>query len=276
MAQSTVTVRFCGVRGSVPTPGASTQGVGGNTSCVELAGEEPILFDAGTGLRAFGAGLMKKPPAAVHILLGHYHWDHMLGLPFFPLIFGGNTVIHVYGERKEGGGPREALARQFAPPHFPVDFAFIQKSCRFHDLQAGDSFKIGRTAIKVGRLNHPQQAVSFRATRDGVSVVYATDHEHDGKGDKGLVKFARDADLLVYDAMYTGASYNAGKKGWGHSTWEEGCRIAREADVGRLGLFHHDPQHDDKTMRTIERAARKAFKGAFAAREGQVLRFTGR
>lgn len=272
MAQTPVTVRFWGVRGSVPTPGASTNKVGGNTACVEVdTGGEPILIDAGTGLREFGRELLKKPPAAVHIFLSHYHWDHMLGLPFFPPVFGGKMVVNVYGEKKDTGGPREAVMRQFANPHFPVDFKVLEKTCRFHDLQEGDGLKVGKTSIKVGRLNHPQGAVSYRVTASGKSMVYASDHEHDGQGDASLLRFSKGADLMVYDAMYTGASYAQGKAGWGHSTWEEGCRVAEAAGIRHLMLYHHDPIHDDKAMAAIERGARKLFKGAQVAREGLAI-----
>lgn len=273
MANSSITLRFWGVRGSVPTPGASTQKVGGNTACVEVGtGGEPVIFDAGTGLREFGLQLLKKPPAAVHILLSHYHWDHLLGLPFFPPVFGGNVVVNVYGERKEGGGPREAIMRQFASPHFPVDFKVLEKTCRFHEVKEGQVLQLDRAKVTVGRLNHPQGAVAYRVQVDKTSVVYASDHEHDGQGDGGLVAFSKGADAIIYDAMYTGASYALGKKGWGHSTWEEGCRVAKDAKAKRLFLFHHDPVHNDATMAAIERAARKLFKGTTVARERALVK----
>lgn len=272
MPSAPVTVRFWGVRGSVPTPGRATTKVGGNTACIQLnAGGDPVVFDAGTGLREMGRTLLADPPPKVHLLLSHYHWDHMLGLPFFPPVFGGRTHVHVYGERKRGGGPKEAVARQFAAPHFPVDFGMLNRNLSFHDVKPGDAFRLGRTSIRVGRLNHPQGAVGYRATVGGRVFVYASDHEHDGRGDKELVRFCKGAHVLVYDAMYTGSSYDVGKKGWGHSTWEEGCRVARDAGVDRLFLFHHDPVHDDRQMLAIERQARRLFRGASVAREGSEV-----
>jgi phosphoribosyl 1,2-cyclic phosphodiesterase len=272
MASSSAGLKFWGVRGSIPTPGRSTAGVGGNTSCVELVGgTRRIVFDAGTGLRELGREAISQPDVEIHILLSHYHWDHMLGMPFFPPIFNPRAVIHVYGERKDGGGPEEALARQFAAPHFPVPFDVIRRHVQFHELKVGDVVRIGGARIEVGRLNHPQGAVSFRARLAGRTVVYASDHEHDGAGDEALVKFARKADALIYDAMFTDESYAAGKKGWGHSTWQEGVRVAREAGAARLFLFHHDPLHDDRRMAAIQRAAAKAFSGATVAREGMSV-----
>jgi phosphoribosyl 1,2-cyclic phosphodiesterase len=274
MASSPVGLKFWGVRGSVPTPGRTTAGVGGNTSCVEfVGGPQRVLFDAGTGLRELGREAIAHPETEIHILLSHYHWDHMLGLPFFPPIFNPRACIHLYGEHKQpGGGPHEALMRQFQAPHFPVAFDIIQKQVHFHEIKAGDDFKIGPTRIQVGRLNHPQGAISFKARLRGKTAVYASDHEHDGLGDKELIRFARNADAIIYDAMFTDESYAASnKKGWGHSTWQEGVRVVQQAKAKRLFLFHHDPIHDDKKMAAIQRAAHKAFAGAHVAREGQFV-----
>lgn len=272
MASDRAVLRFWGVRGSVPTPGLATAKVGGNTACVELqAAGRRILFDAGTGMRAFGASLLGEKKVDVTLLLSHYHWDHMLGLPFFGPLFSPTTTLDIYGELKENGGPREALMRQFTSPHFPVDFAMLPSRLNFHNLHDGDAFKVGRASVKVGRLNHPQEAIGFRVTVAGATVVYASDHEHDGKGDAGLVKFTRGADVLIYDAMFTDESYHSGKKGWGHSTWQEAVRVAREAGVKTLVLFHHDPIHDDKRMVEIERELRKSFPGGVVAREGMEL-----
>lgn len=266
-------LRFWGVRGSVPTPGLPTAKVGGNTACVELAfGRTRIVFDAGTGMRPFGASLVGDGAVEVTLLLSHYHWDHMLGLPFFAPLFAPTTTLHIYGEAKENGGPKEALMRQFASPHFPVDFAMLPSTLDFHPVHDGDAFKVAGAKVKVGRLNHPQDAIGYRVTVGGSSVVYASDHEHDGKGDKGLVKFCKDADVLIYDAMFTDESYEGGKKGWGHSTWQEAVRVAREAGVKTLVLFHHDPVHDDRKMGQIERAMQKVFPGGVVAREGMELK----
>jgi len=272
MSNDRPVLRFWGVRGSVPTPGLGTVKVGGNTSCVELqAGGKRVIFDAGTGLRALGASLLGQKTVELTLLLSHYHWDHLLGLPFFAPLFSPNTTLHIYGEAKKGGGPREALKRQFASPHFPVDFAALPSTLNFHSIHDGDAFRTGRVSVKVGRLNHPQDAVGYRVTVDGKTVVYASDHEHDGHGDKALVKFCRNADVLIYDAMFTDESYQGGKKGWGHSTWQEAARVAQAAGVKTLVLFHHDPTHDDRRMLQIERALQKVFKGGLVAREGMQL-----
>lgn len=265
-------LRFFGVRGSIATPGTATVKYGGNTACVELfALGKRLVFDAGSGLRILGLELAKEANTEVNVLLSHYHWDHLLGLPFFVPIFKPDSTLHIYGEAKDGGGPKEALRRQFSGPSFPVEFSTLPSKLNFHDLHEGDELTIGDVVVRVGRLNHPNQAVSYRAEFAGRSVVYASDHEHDGNGDSGLIEFCQGADVLIYDAMYSNESYAQGKKGWGHSTWQEGVRVAKAAGVKQLFIFHHDPMNDDKKLAAIERAARKAFKGAQVAREGQVV-----
>ncbi len=251
-------IRFWGVRGSIATPGKSTAHYGGNTACVELsAGPDRLIFDAGSGLRELGVTLFKEANLDLTIALSHYHWDHLLGLPFFGPIFKPDTTLHIYGEAKSDGGPQHAVERQFAAPSFPVPFETLASKLDFHPLQDGDQFSVGAIDVRVGRLNHPNGAVCYRAEVDGRVVVYASDHEHDGEGDEKLIAFANKADALIYDAMYSNESYALGKKGWGHSTWQEAVRVAKAAKCKHLFLFHHDPINDDKKLAAIERAAKK-------------------
>jgi phosphoribosyl 1,2-cyclic phosphodiesterase len=265
------TLHFWGVRGSIPTPGTTTSKFGGNTACVELrSGTDRVIFDAGTGLRELGHRLAPESNVKATILLSHYHWDHLLGLPFFTPIFKPDTVLDLYGESKEGGGPKEALMRQFTAPSFPVEFSTLPSKMNFFDVKPGDKFEVGSIKIEVGRLNHPNAAICYRAQVGKASIVYASDHEHDGQGDKQLIDFCSGASILIYDAMYSNESYG-GKKGWGHSTWQEAVRVAKAAKVKQLYLYHHDPMNDDKAMAKIEREAKKIFAHALVAREGLVV-----
>jgi len=232
------------------------------------------VFDAGSGLRELGITIVKEPNISVTLALSHYHWDHLLGLPFFAPIFKADTTLTVYGEPKgDGGGPREAMERQFSSPSFPVPFSTLPAKLNFHTVDQGDTFSVGEIHVTVGRLNHPNGAICYRAQVGKSSMVYASDHEHDGNGDAQLIEFCKKADVLVYDAMYSDESYAQGKKGWGHSTWQEAVRVAKAAKVKHLFLFHHDPMNDDKKMAAIERAAKKAFPNCIAAREGLSFEF---
>ncbi len=264
-------LHFWGVRGSIPTPGTTTSKFGGNTACVELrAGNDRVIFDAGTGLRELGQTLAAEANLNVTLLLSHYHWDHLLGLPFFTPIFKPDTTLTIYGEHKEGGGARDALMRQFSAPSFPVEFSTLPSKLNFCTAKPGDKFAVGSIQVEVGRLNHPNAAICYRAQVGKGSVVYASDHEHDGQGDKELIEFCRGASALIYDSMYSDDSY-AMKRGWGHSTWQEAVRVAKAAKVKRLYLYHHDPLNDDKAMAKIERAAKKMFAGSVVARERMIV-----
>jgi phosphoribosyl 1,2-cyclic phosphodiesterase len=265
-----LTVRFLGVRGSIPTPGAE-QAAGGNTSCVEVrAGDTRIILDAGSGLRTLGNERMAGGPRHSTILLSHLHWDHVCGLPFF-------TPIYVPGHRVEiASGPNgvlphdEAIRSLFRAPFFPVDFSALGGTVTTRELAPNASFQIGDITVTMAKLNHPDPVYGFRLDHAGQSIVYATDTEHFACVDPTLKKLAAGADILIYDAQYTPDEYPS-KVGWGHSTWEAGAELARAAGVPQLVLFHHDPARTDAQLAAIEATARAHLPGTVAAREGLVL-----
>ncbi|MBI2394769.1 MAG: MBL fold metallo-hydrolase [Deltaproteobacteria bacterium] len=266
------TIKFWGVRGSVPSPGPETAEVGGNTSCVEVvAGEQRIILDAGTGLRRLGNHLMTRGPVEATVLLSHVHWDHIQGVPFFtPIYVPGTRLRFVSGQ---GGTPlREALHAQMRRPHFPVDMGDLPSQLAFDELRDKSRLQLGDVSVTLAKANHPDAVHAFRVEHQGRAIVYATDTEHYSCVDQRLVALARDADVLVYDAQYLPDEY-AGtigptRVGWGHSTWEAGVQLARAAGVGKLVLFHHDPMRTDEGVRAIEALAQDAFGEAVAAREG--------
>jgi len=272
-----ITIRFWGVRGSIASAGGHTVGVGGNTSCVEVeAGPTRICFDAGTGLRAFGTHL-GAAPLELHLLLSHFHWDHIQGFPFFgPAYIPGNK-LHVYGPERSvprGSDVRGALDAQMRAPHFPVGLEAMRAELDFRALPAGAAFAVGEAMVRTAAACHPNGCLAYRIDHGGRSMVYATDTEHDGRTgalDTQLVELARGADVLIYDAQYTEAEYHAGKRGWGHSTATEAVRVARAARVGQLVLFHHDPSRSDEDVARIEEETRQLFRLTTAAREGLTI-----
>lgn len=265
-----LSVRFLGVRGSIPTPGPQKT-AGGNTSCVEVsAGETRIILDAGSGLRTLGDERMARGLGGSTILLSHLHWDHVCGLPFF-------TPIYVPGHRVEiASGPngvmptQEAIRSLFKAPFFPVDFAEVASQVVVRELPGNDRFAIGDVAITVARLNHPDPVYGFRLEHGGRAIVYATDTEHFACVDPTLRRLAAGADVLIYDAQYTPEEYPS-RVGWGHSTWQAGAELARAAGVAQLVLFHHDPNRTDAQLAAIEAQAQAELPGTIAAREGLVL-----
>jgi phosphoribosyl 1,2-cyclic phosphodiesterase len=271
-------IQFHGVRGSMASPGVDTALVGGNTSCVEIrAGEDRIVLDAGTGLRALGDRMVRERDTArkTTILLSHVHWDHIQGIPFFtPIYMPGSEIDVISGPN--GFMPLEQVLRtQMAPPFFPVAFDDLASRVRATDVRPNARFEIGDVSVTVAKLNHPDPVYGYRLDWNGCSVVYATDTEHYSCVDPALCNLARGADVLIYDSQYTPEEYRGdvgpAKVGWGHSTFTAATDLARAAEVGRLVLFHHDPARADGAVADIERRAQALFAGAVAAREQMTL-----
>ncbi len=276
VAVTQFTVRFWGVRGSVATAGPDFHAVGGNTSCVEVrVGDSLIVLDAGTGLPRLGDGLRR--PVRATFLFSHFHWDHIQGFPFFrPAYEAGNSFV-LYGPGKGARGLEAALRRQMESPHFPVSMEEMKARFDFRSVRAGEELWVGDALVTAGALNHPQGCLGYRISDGRHSVVYATDTERLGTGivDPAAVQLAQGADLLIYDAQYTDEEYRGqgcpARKGWGHSTASDACRVARVAGVRRLALFHHDPERDDREMAKLLRGARAMFRDVVVAREGTVV-----
>ncbi len=270
-------VRFWGVRGSIPVPGPSTAEMGGNTTCVEVrAGSEIIIFDAGTGLRELGCELMAELPVSAKMFFTHVHWDHIQGFPFFGPAFINGNRFDLYGAQKVTHSLSEILTGQMEFPNFPVSLEAMGSRMHFHDIDEGEHVAVGGATVSNTFLNHPGGIIAYRVDYQGQSVVFATDTEHYSCLDQKLVTLARGADVLIYDAMYTPDEYSGQggmmpRTGWGHSTWEEGVKVARAAGVRSLVLTHHDPDHDDAFVREIEATAREAFPRTQVAYEGLVL-----
>ena len=269
-------LRFWGTRGSIAVPGPGTNHFGGNTSCVEVTTDsgDLLILDCGTGARQLAAKLMAQGRKAinVNILLGHTHWDHIQGFPFFtPAFVKGNSVA-IYGPEGSRGPLQGVLAGQMEFTYFPVDLTQLPAAITYHDLTEG-IHTIGGARVATQFLNHPAMTVGYRIEADGVAVVYLLDHEpfsdelwragaepgriesilHDG--DRRHAKFMADADLLIHDAQYTREEYPA-KKTWGHSPYDYVVQIASAAGVRRVALTHHDPSHDDEFVAEVERDAR--------------------
>jgi phosphoribosyl 1,2-cyclic phosphodiesterase len=234
------------------------------------SGEERIILDAGTGLRTLGAKLGCQP-MNLTLVFSHVHWDHIQGFPFFLPAFHPGSKLTLVGD------PRlpEALAAQMKPPTFPLTLQQIPAQLSFRALKPGEVLEQGSFRISATALHHPDAVLAIRVEADGHSVVYATDHEHGRTLDQNLIRFSEGTDLLIHDAQYTEEEYlgihGTGRRGWGHSCWDEAVDVARHAGASRLALFHHDPSRDDAGVAWLERCAMARFQGAFAAREGHGL-----
>jgi phosphoribosyl 1,2-cyclic phosphodiesterase len=285
-ARAPLRVRFWGVRGSHPVPGASTLRVGGNSSCVALtAGDHTMVFDAGTGIINLGNQLIqRRGGGVVHIFLSHTHHDHIEGLRFFQPLYSPQWTCHVYGA---GSGPKtveRVLAAVMQPRLFPVSLAELPTPLTIHTLGTAASMRFsGSPALQVEARHshaHPKVGVMlYRVTYGRRVVVYATDVEAAKGGLEDVAEFARGADVLIHDAQYTDDEYFSkvlDKAGWGHSTVRMAAAAARAARVGQLILYHHDPTHDDVTMGRLERQALAIFPRSRIAVEGLELRLLPR
>ena len=268
------TVRYWGVRGSVPTPGPETVRYGGNTTCLEIRCDDKLfVIDSGTGARGLGSALMKASQGGLklHLLYSHQHLDHIQGFPFFAPIYAPTTQLDVHA----GTSPEttlRVLETQMAYPNFPVLLSELPSDIRYHGFEPGDSLELDGITIDTCALNHPGGAVAYRFNHRGHAFVQASDTEHDGDTpDPGLVALCRDADFLSYDSTYVHGEEYERFRGWGHSTWLDGQKVADAANVKRFVVFHHDPAHDDDFMDQVGAESLAARPGTLVAREGLTI-----
>ncbi|KYO50410.1 MBL fold metallo-hydrolase [Tistrella mobilis] len=270
----TFSVAFWGVRGSIACPTPRHMRYGGNTSCVAVTcGDRQLIFDAGTGIRELGHHMNLAGVRTATLLLSHTHWDHIVGFPFFsPAFRRGNRFEVLAGHLIASGGIRRVIDRQMQAPTFPVPLEAMNAEMTFDDFAAGDTLMLGPDIrVRTLPLNHPDGATGYRIDHAGRSVAYITDTEHRPDGpDQNVLALMDGVDLAIYDSTYTDDEYPA-KAGWGHSTWQEGVRLARMAGARRLAIFHHDPDHEDDFMDRVGAAAAVMWPGAFIAREGLVV-----
>ncbi|MGC9524083.1 MAG: MBL fold metallo-hydrolase [Limnospira sp.] len=272
------TVHFWGVRGSISCPGTATVRYGGNTPCVEMrVGSQRLIFDGGTGLRVLGQALLAETPVKAHLFFTHSHWDHIQGFPFFTPAFIPVNSFDIYGAIAPNGSTIEQrLNDQMLHPNFPVPLQVMGANLNFIDITIGQSINLeGDIVVETALLNHPGEAVGYRVNWKGYAAAYVTDTEHfPDHLDENVLKLARNANVLIYDATYTDEEYHSptsSKVGWGHSTWQEAVKVARAAGVEKLVIFHHDPLHDDEFMDEMGEKVAEAFPNTVIAREGLSL-----
>lgn len=272
-----MTVKLWGVRGSIPSPGPDTAIYGGNTSCVSVETDDLVLIlDAGTGIRRLGIGL-DGDPRPITILLTHLHWDHVQGLMFFgPLHERGRTIALETPDRSMTS--LEQIAGVDGV-HFPLTVDKITSDLRINQgAPVGEM--VGGLCVRRLRVNHPGLCDGIRVECSGHALVFIPDNEINPL-EKGplvwddLVAFCRGADVLIHDAQYREVEMSA-KRGWGHSTVDEACRLGVAAQVKHLVLFHHDPERTDRDVDAIVAGCRARMKGAVevsAAAEGMTFAF---
>ena len=301
----TTRIKFWGVRGSIPVPGPTTIGYGGNTTCVEVrTNGNIIILDAGSGIRELGLALNKEfgnAPLKLTLLLTHTHWDHIQGLPFFLPAYQAKNTIEVYGYQGARAGLATILAAQMELPFFPVSWKNLPGTIKVRELKKME-FKIGKVRVHSRFLNHPGVCAGYRLyTKEG-SIAFLPDNEpfeplrlklaeRDGIHAQRaraqavvqrsqLVEFLKGTDVLILDTQYTDEKYQE-HIGWGHGALSRVVSLALEARAKKLFLFHHDPSHDDRQIdEMLERARLLVLESGRtmevdAAREGAEIWLSG-
>lgn len=277
-------ITFWGTRGSISSPGPDTLIYGGNTTCIEVTtvSGRTVVIDSGTGIRRLGDSLISRGKSLnFHLLMSHIHWDHLVGFPFFSPLFHENSHIVVDGWHKGIEGLKHVFSSDYLDGTWPLKFDDLK--ARFEhrqDLHNG-RLVIGDTIVEAHNLQHPQGGLGFKFIEDSGTFVFLTDNEllddgWNGTCLKDFVRFCRGADLLVHDSQYIPEDLEV-RRGWGHSDVVSVARLAKEAEVKRLVLFHHDPwRKDSDVSKMVEQCGEILVKGGATipvsgAREGSTL-----
>jgi phosphoribosyl 1,2-cyclic phosphodiesterase len=301
-------IKFWGVRGSIPCPGPSTVRYGGNTACIEIyiaSLDRRIIIDAGSGIRELGNEMMRnhdnQNTLRAEIFLSHTHWDHIMGFPFFTPIYMQNSQLKIYGPvTYEEETLKEVLSGQWTYRHFPVRHDELSSRIEYVDLKEGDYDLDQGLTLTTKYLNHPLLCLGYRFEYKSKVICTAFDTEpfinlfggdpENPSYDAGMAiegelaaneennrieRFLSGADLLIYDAQYTQAEYDASRNGWGHTPIEHAVDVAKRNQIKRLALFHHDVQRTDDELEDFASIYAQPSTGdqleVFFAREGMTI-----
>jgi phosphoribosyl 1,2-cyclic phosphodiesterase len=267
-------IKLWGVRGSLAVSGQSFRKFGGNTTCIEMrCGDHVLIFDAGTGLMPAGAALKAEGRKDLTLFFTHCHYDHIAGLPFFLPLYCQQSTLRVWsGHLADGLTTKDMIAGYMRQPFFPIGPDQCAANVKTGEFQAGDVMTpYPGVTIRTARLNHPGSAIGYRIEWGGRVVALVTDTEHEpGTLDPTVLDLIHDADLFLYDSTFTDEDFET-YRGFGHSTWQQGVRLAKASGARGVGFIHHAKWRTDAALTKIERQAKRQFAGAFCGRELQVI-----
>lgn len=269
-------VTFWGTRGTLPVSGAPFVRTGGNTNCIEITCDDhTIIIDGGTGIRELGSKLVAVAPnQKIHLMLTHAHYDHVEGIPFFAPFFNENSQININCGVLEGCRSTSELMQTFMTrPFFPVGPEVFSAQINYNTLEDNCVFKIS-DGIKVSTvpMNHPGNSTGYRIDFAGKSFACITDTEHTpGTHDENILRLIDNVDVFSYDCSLTDNEL-PDFQGYGHSTFEEGARLAKLANAGSMRASHHMPFRNDDELDAIEKQLKQQEPLNAIAREGDIIK----
>lgn len=268
-------ITLYGTRGSIAVANKESKKYGGNTTClyVESNNGDVIVIDAGTGIRELGQYLVEKKSKKIYLLFTHFHWDHIQGFPFFAPIFDKNVEIEIYAS-KDGITPKEALTYQMTRPYFPAALSDLPAHITFKELKEQNT--IGNLEILTITNNHPDATKGLKFSDGKNSFCFLTDNELHAKDSKtpytAFVDFLKSVKFFIHDAQYTEQIYK-NRNGWGHSTFDQVLKLARDAGVKTVLFTHHDHASTDEFIDEMLKECRKKFAdiNVMAAADGKTI-----
>lgn len=254
MKKQNLMIKIWGCRGSLPVSGRKYIKYGGDTTALHLSYKDTnIILDAGTGIRRMGHAVKGKD---FHLLFSHFHYDHIIGFPFFAPLYDKNTKINIYAGERHSSRLDEILADTMRSPYFPVPFTWIKSQIQYKNISY-EPFYIDDMKIRAIPLNHPNLSMGFIFEFNEKKFAFITDHELNNKIEDGLdydsyVELFSGSDILIHDAMYTDKEYKT-RKLWGHSTYNDTIRLLRDSESKKLVFFHHAPERTDQHLEEIRK-----------------------
>ncbi len=258
-------IRFWGTRGSIPVAGQEYLIYGGNTACLEVCdGEHLVIIDAGSGIRSLGQQVLKSTYREIHLIIGHTHWDHILGFPFFSPVYSARYDVHIYAAKGFDKNVSELFKGMLDRDYFPVKLEEMQARFIFHDLVDNEPVTIGKIEIAYAYASHPGATLCFKIKVADKTIGYATDNEvltgYHGDPNlidfyhpllfstRNLIEFFQGCDILIHEAQYFPLEYRY-KVGWGHSSVSNATVFVKHTKAKEWIVTHHDPEHTDQVLR---------------------------
>ncbi len=267
-------VQFWGVRGLIPTPGASTNRYGGNTACVEMfvAGKH-LIFDGGTGLRSLGKNLLLlNQNLRTHLFFTNSQSNRIQGFPFFAPAFVPNNHLYIYGSAASNGASiKQCLGDQMLQPHFPYPLQVMQSELAFYYLTPNRVITLDDITISTALINRTQKSLGYRITWQEYSVAYITDLSNSVNDVElaNIIELVQGADLLIANATYTELTPRNHQND--DLPWLPAIDLASKSEVKRLVISHHHPDDDDDFLDSVQTKIKSVFDSAILAHEGLVL-----